>query len=292
MSKNKDSFTEILSKDFIQWLQKHSRRPRTAKAYLYVLKKYQASGLSVLQYADSIADKKMFLTQFRAAVIKYGKYCKGKGDRKLYHEVMDTVDNINIQKPFERVAHILSDQEFETISGKIHSTLSSLENYFIKVPYMAIAFMLFAGLRIGECLNLQRGNIQTREGMKVIFISKEIGKGGKERVVNISNKLLKLYQLFFYKSLPKNQDRLFINQHGNLLTSQTIRKYLLKIYKEMQLSRYINPHLYRHTFASYELNRGVNVRIIQQLLGHVNLSTTQRYLEVSLKDQQRAVDKI
>ena len=282
--------TITLSKDFIRWLKLH-KRPLTVKQYIYILKKFINSDMAILQYANSISDRKMFLTQFRASVMAYGKYCRGKGDKDIYSDIINSLDNIYTHRSPSMIPKTLNDDEKSLVIDKIQTVLlESKSDYNTKIPYMIIAFLYYAGLRLNECINLKRGYIQSKEGVRIIMIPKEIGKGGKERIIAMSNTLIKLYEAFL-KDVSKNQDYLFLTIHGQPFKNDNARLQIKVAEKMIGLSRYIHPHLFRHTFATEKINRGVSLPVLQAIMGHSSIATTGIYLHASLKDQKEAVNR-
>ena len=282
--------TLTLSKEFIRWLKLH-KRPLTVKQYIYILKKFINSGMTILQYANNISDRKMFLTQFRSSVMAYGKYCRGKGDKDISSDIINSLDNIYTHRSPSQIPKTLNDDEKFLVIDNIQSVLLYSDmDYQDKIPYVMIAFLYYAGLRLNECINLKRGYIQSKEGVKIIMIPKEIGKGGKERIIAMSETLIKLYEAFL-KDVPKNQDYLFLTIRGQPFKNDNARLQIKRIEKMIGLSRYIHPHLFRHTFATEKINKGVNLSTLQAIMGHSSIATTGIYLHASLKDQREAVNR-
>lgn len=143
------------------------------------------------------------------------------------------------------------------------------------------------GLRVSELINLRLNNVDFDN-----CVVKTIGKGNKERIIPISD-----YAIYFltkyideYRgSMLKNKihDYIFINNHGNYMTRQGFFKIIKSIASDKGIKTPISPHTLRHSFATHLLDYGADLRSIQEMLGHANLSTTQIYTHVSsehLKD--------
>lgn len=143
------------------------------------------------------------------------------------------------------------------------------------------------GLRVSELVNLELSNIDLES-----CTLKTIGKGNKERIIPISD-----YALYFVEKyineyrgnmLKKGVNNyVFINNHGNVMTRQGFFKIIKKLALEKDIKTPISPHTLRHSFATHLLDYGADLRSIQEMLGHSNLSTTQIYTHVSsehLKD--------
>jgi len=144
----------------------------------------------------------------------------------------------------------------------------------------AILELLYSsGLRIGELVNLKTGDIDLSRG-----IVRVMGKGRKERIVPLGNmaqeallKYLRVRDLFGPKT-----DHLFLNRFGDPLSSRGFQKKIKQYALKANLLKPVTPHLLRHTFATHLLDRGADLRSIQELLGHRRLSTTQRYTHVTV----------
>ena len=143
-----------------------------------------------------------------------------------------------------------------------------------------LELMYGCGLRVSELINLEINDIDIINCQIRI-----LGKGSKERDIPLgeySIDYLKKY-LNVRNSLLKNKpcNKLFVNNHGNGMTRQGFFKNLKKLLKEKNLNPNISPHTLRHSFATHLLNRGADLRSIQEMLGHSDISTTKIYTEVS-----------
>ncbi|MDR1363417.1 MAG: tyrosine-type recombinase/integrase [Spirochaetaceae bacterium] len=151
-----------------------------------------------------------------------------------------------------------------------------------------ILTMYSAGLRISELCSLTQDNIEhgcTR--------AKILGKGGKERYVFFSEEGTAAITAYLparaarVKS-EKQVEALFINKRGGALSAQGVR-WITNVYSQRSnLPKHIHPHALRHSFATHLVNAGCDIRVVQELMGHENLSTTQRYTHVNM-EQLKAV---
>lgn len=144
-----------------------------------------------------------------------------------------------------------------------------------------IELMYATGLRVSELVNLKTHDVDLD-----MAIVRTIGKGSKERIIPIGEVALyylKLYMIDYRSSLlkGKNTDALFLNNHGTGMTRQGFFKILKKLAKEQQVTTPFSPHTLRHSFATHLLNNGADLRSIQELLGHSDISTTQIYTHIS-----------
>lgn len=136
------------------------------------------------------------------------------------------------------------------------------------------------GLRIGEVINLTTRDIDLEND-----VIRCIGKGSKERIVPIND-----YSIYYLKEylerrpfLLKNDknDYLFLNNHGKQITRQGFLKNLNKILENKKINKKVTPHTLRHSFATHLLSGGADLRSIQTLLGHSDISTTKIYTHIS-----------
>lgn len=143
-----------------------------------------------------------------------------------------------------------------------------------------LELMYGCGLRVSELINLEINDIDIINCQIRI-----LGKGSKERVIPLgeySIDYLKKYLDIRDKLLKhKSCSKLFINNHGLGITRQGFFKMLKKLLKEKGLNSDISPHTLRHSFATHLINRGADLRSIQEMLGHSDISTTKIYTEVS-----------
>jgi len=134
-----------------------------------------------------------------------------------------------------------------------------------------------SGLRVSELVDLKINNIDFDECILRIY-----GKGSKERIVPIndaSKNALKTYINDYrdYLLRGKDSEYVFINNLGTKITRQGFFKILKKVCNENGIKKTVSPHTLRHSFATHLLNNGADLRVIQELLGHSNLTTTQIY---------------
>lgn len=154
------------------------------------------------------------------------------------------------------------------------------DNYSYRNKAM-LELMYSTGLRVSELVSLELINIDFDN-----CIIKTIGKGNKERIIPISDYALSYIKKYIYEyrsSMMKNSrhDYIFVNNHGNKMTRQGFFKIIKSIAREKGIETPISPHTLRHSFATHLLDYGADLRSIQEMLGHSNLSTTQIYTHVS-----------
>ena len=138
------------------------------------------------------------------------------------------------------------------------------------------------GLRVSELINLKISNIYTEEKFIQVF-----GKGSKQRLVPISETALKeIYQYMLDRNLwdikPGEGDFLFLNQRGSPLSRQAVFDIIKKAALNAGIKTVISPHTLRHSFATHLLEGGADLRVIQELLGHESILTTEIYTHIDM----------
>lgn len=145
------------------------------------------------------------------------------------------------------------------------------------------------GMRVGELIQLNIDNIDFISGVVKVF-----GKGRKERLAPIGDKALRTIRNYLDKrGVIRFHDRkaVFLNKNGTRLTDRSVRRVIEKYIKRVSLRNGISPHTLRHSFATHLLDRGADLRSVQELLGHANLSTTQIYTHVTTKRLKDVYEK-
>ena len=185
--------------------------------------------------------------------------------------------NLDIERPkfYKKLPHTLTIDEVDKL---LNIELKTAYDYRNKAM---LELMYATGLRVSELINLTPLNINLEKQIVRCY-----GKGNKERIVPIGStacKYLKLYLEEYRLSLTKNTicDNLFLNNHGKKLTRQGFFKNLKTIAEKQGITENITPHMLRHSFATHLLNNGADLRSIQLMLGHENISTTGIYTNVS-----------
>ncbi len=196
----------------------------------------------------------------------------------------------------ENIMHQIKNPK---ISKKLPNFLSTmeLEELFqkreLKTPYdirnrLIIELLYATGMRVSELINLKLKDIQKEE--KII---KTMGKGTKERIVYYGEYAEEMLKKYITDARPflldgKESEYLLVGKNTTKLTRQRIRGILEEEVQKVGLQHHISPHVLRHTFATQLLNNGADIRSVQELLGHANLSTTQIYTHIT-SEQLRKV---
>lgn len=201
---------------------------------------------------------------------------------KCFHEYLKKEENIpditaKLESPrfYKKLPNVLTIEEVDKLLN------INLETPFDYRNKAMLELMYATGLRVSELCNLTFNNINLDEKYVRCF-----GKGSKERIVPIGDvalEYLNIYLNTYRGDLKKKNlcDNLFLNNHGKKLTRQGFLLILKNIAKQQEINKNITPHMLRHSFATHLLNNGADLRSIQIMLGHSNLSTTQIYTNVS-----------
>ena len=185
--------------------------------------------------------------------------------------------NLDIERPkfYKKLPKVLTIDEVDKL---LDIELNTPFDYRNKAM---LELMYATGLRVSELINLTPLNIDLDKKLVRCY-----GKGNKERIVPMGDtacKYLKIYLEEYRDALVKKTlcDNLFLNNHGNKITRQGVFKNLKIIANKQGITDDITPHMLRHSFATHLLNNGADLRSIQLMLGHENISTTGIYTNVS-----------
>jgi len=145
------------------------------------------------------------------------------------------------------------------------------------------------GIRVGELVGIDIIDVDFISG-----VVKVLGKGRRERLAPIGEKAVGAIREYLeYRKSRKNADgkALFLNKSGKRLADRSVRRAVDKYIKKTSIKERVSPHTLRHSFATHLLNRGADLRSVQELLGHKNLSTTQIYTHVTTERLKSVYDK-
>lgn len=144
----------------------------------------------------------------------------------------------------------------------------------------ALELMYAAGLRVSELVNLEIDNVNLEAG----FL-RCVGKGSKERIVPIGGQAQSAIRRYIDRSRvsmkrPQSPNALFLSRLGKKISRQSFWKMIKKYAKSAGINKDITPHTLRHSFATHLLERGADLRVVQEMLGHADISTTQIYTHI------------
>ena len=270
-------------KEYYQYLVNiEQKSDNSIMAYLSDILKYleflkdksldKIEALDIYNYRKYLHDNNYSATSINRKIVsirKFHKYLSHKYER------IDISENIENSKLPKTLPHVLTIEEVELLlSFKLETAFDYRNKAMLELIYAT-------GLRVSELVNLSLHDIDLTQGYLRVK-----GKGSKVRIVPIGEFALnyvKIYLDEYRNGMKKGYicDNLFLNNHGKPMTRQGFFKIIKKIATDVGLDKEISPHILRHSFATHLLNNGADLRSIQVMLGHDNLSTTQIYTNVT-----------
>ena len=263
---------------------------------------YERDLKSYIKYFRNVEQLTNFNDVERIHIIHFLGYLKeqGKSSRTLarhvasiraFHQfllrerVSDHDPSVHIETPkLERtLPKVLNLVEVETLL----ESPDTKDQYGIRDKAM-LELLYATGIRVSELIGLQTGDVHLTMG----FV-RCIGKGNKERIIPIGKTALAALEYYVnngrshFISKKHHDNALFLNHHGKQLTRQGFWKILKKLAKGAGIEKELTPHTLRHSFATHLLENGADIRAVQEMLGHSDISTTQIYTHVTktrLKD--------
>lgn len=178
------------------------------------------------------------------------------------------------------------DDMFRLLDGVKGESVLALRNRAI------LETLYSTGVRVAELAGMDIGDVDFDSGFVRV-----IGKGNKERLAPVGKKALGRIRAYVDTrrkttgSVIQDSEPLFLNSRGGRLSTRSIARLLEVVVRQMGLLRPISPHGLRHTFATHMLDAGADLRVVQELLGHASLTTTQRYTHVSIDRLMEVYDK-
>lgn len=268
---------------------------KTIKSYRIDLRQYseyaEANGLawnektSVEKYIDQLH------AQYKSKSVKR----KIASLKAFFHylELEDTIENnpfhrmqIKYKEPFilPKIIPINTIEAIINYAYAKHKKATSAYSKKVALRNILILELLFAtGMRISELCSLKIEQIDFSD-----YIIKIFGKGSKERLIQICNdNVRRLIDKYIITMESENNEYLFFNRLHNRLSEQSVRYMINDYAKNAQISQHITPHMFRHSFATLLLEEDVDIRYIQQMLGHSSITTTQIYTYTSLSKQKK-----
>lgn len=198
----------------------------------------------------------------------------------------DPTSLIDSPKLWKKIPDTLSVNEVEALLAQpaVRSAQGLRDRAILETMYAT-------GMRVSEVAHLKTGDLNLDVG----FL-RCVGKGNKERVVPLGTKAVAAVSKYLEKVRPrlvkdKQSDHLFVSRLGRSMSRQSLWKLIKRYAKEARIKKPIKPHILRHSFATHLLEHGADLRSVQEMLGHSNISTTQIYTHVN-KDRLKAVHKM
>lgn len=196
-------------------------------------------------------------------------------------------------KEISLLPRIIPREEIEKLLNYmyINENRKSEKAYKFWLRDVAMIEIFFAtGARVYEISNIKAECVNLNSGLIKIM-----GKGGKERYIQVVTpeilEILKKYYMYNCKEIKKS-GFFFINSRGTRYTEQSIRLMMKKYARMAGIERNITPHMFRHSFATYLIEEGVDVSCVQQILGHSSIKTTQIYIHIAAKKQAEILKEL
>lgn len=239
---------------------------RLVREYIYHLKDLGLSPASIRRNVS--------------AVRSYFKFLVGEG-----HVVRDPSDRLETPKRWRTLPDVLTVEEVERLLAA-----PSIEDPLVFRDRALLELAYGAGLRVSEWITLGVRDVLFDESLVRVF-----GKGAKERLVPIGRKAIGAVALYLRELRPRlekgeGKGTLFLNARGSPLTRMGAWKILQRHVVASGLAKRVTPHTLRHSFATHLLENGADLRAVQEMLGHADISTTQIYTHVD-REYLRTVHK-
>ncbi|NCO83014.1 MAG: site-specific tyrosine recombinase XerD [Nitrospirae bacterium CG_4_10_14_3_um_filter_44_29] len=229
------------------------------------------SRADILDFLNDVKDKEYSTTSICRFISSIRGICRYMVIEKIIKE--DPSENLQTPKKWERLPKALS---LEDVISLLDSRTDSAA--FLRDTAM-LELLYSSGLRVSELVSLKLGDINFEAGFLRI-----LGKGSKERVVPINSRALDKVKKYMKELRPavlkkKQSDYLFVTNRGGAMTRQRFWQTTKKYGKQIGVN--LSPHTLRHSFATHLLEGGADLRSLQKMLGHSDISTTQIYTKVS-----------
>ena len=183
-----------------------------------------------------------------------------------------------------RLPKTITLHELNHLYQSLYAYSKQTSNRVITRDIAILELLICTGIRVSEVSHLLKSNVFIRENTIIIN-----GKGSKERIIYIDNQNL-IQSLLSYQRLFQDEIEkipyVFINRLGHHLSEQSIRFMIVKYCHLFHIDSHITPHMFRHTFATMMLEEDVDIRYIQEILGHSSITTTQIYTHMSAHKQK------
>jgi tyrosine recombinase XerC len=251
-------------RQFLTWLQGEGLTidvvdKKSVRNYLFFLNRRSLS-------KNSISRKLSSLRGFYAYLLEEG------------HISHDPFTGIHSPKKSKPLPKVIKEADMERFFARIYEGNAPLDQR----DQVLFELLYGCGLRVSEAVSLNVGDMQNRSFIRVV------GKGSKERIVPLSKQTLPILETYLQEARPQlasvakqATNALILNSRGERLTRRGIEYIVDKYVKEGALMYQVSPHSFRHSFATHLLDHGADIKLIQELLGHESLSTTQIYTKVS-----------
>ena len=262
---NTQLISRIVLERFVGWLELDSKAEAWDEVTIELVRSY----LNLQKKQRSLAPASL-----KIEVVAMRNFFRFLKQENLVQE--DISQRLDLPKLFRYLPETLSEEDVSALLGVAweEEPLSLRNKAILEVFYAS-------GVRVGELTGIRLEFLDLSE--KTIRV---IGKGDKERLVLIGQAAVDAVKVYLEKGRPhlvkqKTGGELFIGEHGRRLTSSRIWEIVKEAMKRAGVKKNVYPHLLRHSFATHLLSHGADLRIIQELLGHESISTTEIYTHVN-----------
>lgn len=255
---------------FFQYFKNKSTTEHLLESDLYEFLRFELSlGLSI-----STALRRLSSTRSFYLFLKKEGFYQGN------------IPEIETPKKPKLLPNCLSEEEVDLLlNAPDISTPSGLRDKAM------LEIMYASGLRVSELIKLEKGQVSLTKGVITVF-----GKGAKERKIPIADFTIEYITRYINEvrnfSKNKSSKYLFLSRNGESLSRIYFFKQVKKYALQAGISTNVSPHTLRHSFATHLLNHGAQLRVVQEMLGHTNIATTQIYTHISSEKIKKDYDKV
>ena len=273
--------------------------PHTVKAYAEDLRQFiefaAAQGVTDIHAVDAALLRSYLADMEARNLARASRARKTAALRSFFSHlarhsliVRSPASGLRSVKQEQRLPHFLRPDEIEALlaAPNLDKPLGLRDRALLETLYAS-------GMRAGELVTLSVTDVNYDEG-----VIRVIGKGDKERITLLGRQAVFALQRYLRKGRPEllmqaaeDDGALFVNRDGTRLSDRGVRKMFNKYCKQIAAGLNITPHVLRHTFATHLLSNGADLRLIQELLGHASVATTQMYTHVTTERLQEVYAK-
>jgi integrase/recombinase XerD len=288
-------FPEMIE-DYLIELEIRNYSKSTIKTYRSIINNFHR----FLQNEEDLYDERLVLRAFKR-YIRYLKREKNVSQNYIYLVTVvvkkffefggiGVLKDVKTPKRTKSLPKSLNENEISNLINAMdnHGDVNHLSEHseFLRLRNKVILALLYSsGLRVSELVMLHTDSIDLRD--RTLRIR---GKGEKDRIVLFDGETKELLEEYLLVR-GDHSDYLFVNRSGNHLTPRYIQMMIKDYATVAGIKKRVTPHILRHSFATHLLKNGVDIRAIQQLLGHANLSTTQIYTSVDMHTLKNVYDR-
>jgi integrase/recombinase XerD len=276
------TYAALLSR-FVGWADKQGLSNWNAVELPHLMSFLQHEQKRPVESGENAAPKPLSSESLYLQIAALRAFYKYAENEKLLST--NVAENLSLPRRWKRLPKALANEEIDKLlQPQVPETPSSLcDQAMLELAYAS-------GLRLSELRNIRLEQLQLDAGFVLV-----IGKGNKERVVPLGRKAVVAMQRYLDVGRPKlvtkrSPANVFLTQRGTPFSAVTLWLRVKQRARRAAIARNITPHMLRHSFATHLLEHGADLRVIQELLGHANISTTEIYTHVAgnrLRDVHR-----